>query len=50
MTKFTLHDKLQVWPGYFSHRTLLVYAETKKAADVTARIHHSIILRQLGLL
>ena len=50
LKEFKLYDELEVLPGYRSVRSLLVYAPTKREADLLARIHHAAILHRLGLL
>lgn len=50
MTGYRLFDKLELYPGLYSYRSLLVYASSRQAADVTARIHHAAILHSLGVI
>ena len=50
LKQYRLQDELPLPDGRVSWRGSIVFAGSKKAADVTARIHHWLILRQLGAL
>ena len=50
LKQYRLQDELSLPDGRVSWRGSIVFAGSKHAADVTARIHHWLILRQIGVL
>lgn len=50
LDEFQLVDQIKVHPFIMSRRRFQVYANDKRSADITCRIHHSLILREQGLL